>query len=287
MSIIKELETYVENSPNQYSSFILASAGGLHDKFRNRKEGIAGSYSEVKLFKKLIHYFFQILIYGFKVFNSNEYKQYKYLMKKLNRQMDEGVFRHIFTLKTLNMYNVIKNKVCVIGDGQLNSVGGFLNLEKNNLQVYSINLVEVLIHDYLSIKENNLLDDRYIKVVNKKEDLKDKNIKLFLIDASNCELLKDENIDLFINIASMQEMTISFVKRYFDVIKSNKSYFYCCNRKIKKLPDGEELIFDEYPWGDTQFIFKEKCQWHKKYYDSKFPYIKNHKEETLHALVKY
>ena len=91
------------------------------------------------------------------------------------------------------MYNVIKNKVCVIGDGQLNSVGG-LNLEKNNLQVYSINLVEVLIHDYLSIKENNLLDDRYIKVVNKKEDLKDKKIKLFLIDASNCELLKDENI---------------------------------------------------------------------------------------------
>jgi len=286
MNIVNELEKYVKDSKNQYSSFIEASRGAMHN-YKNRKEGIGGSYSEIKLLKKPIHYLFQILIYGFQIFKTKEYKIYKNLFQKLKRQMDESVFRHIFTLKMLNEYSLIKNKVCVIGDGQLNCIGGLINLKKPNLQIYSINLAEMLIHDYLSLKHNNLLDDQLIKVVNKEEDLYDNKIKLFLIDASNWKLLKNKDIDLFINIASMQEMTKTFVNNYFNVIKSNNSYFYCCNRKYKQLPDGEELIFNEYPWGEGEIIFKEICEWHKKYYDSKFPYIKNHNEEILHALVKF
>ncbi len=287
MSILTELEQYIENSPNQYSSFIRPSNGQLEENFMNRKEPVGGSYTEVKFFKKYLHLFFQVLIYGLKIFNTKEFKIYRNLFKQLNRQIDEGVIRHIFTLKILNDYQLINNKICVIGDGQLNFVGGLLKINNKNLKIYSINLVEMLIHDYLSIKEKKLLEDKYIKVVNKKEDLEDNNVKLFLIDASKCELLKNIGINLFVNIASMQEMTLSFVSKYFDIIKSNKSHFYCCNRKYKKLPGGEELIFNEYPWGDGTFIFKEKCKWHDRYYESKFPYIKKHYGEHLHALIKY
>ena len=153
MSILTELEQYIENSPSQYSSFIRPSKGQLEENFMNRKEPVGASYTEVKFFKKYLHLFFQVLIYGLKIFNTKEFKIYRNLFKQLNRQIDEGVIRHIFTLKILNDYLLIQNKICVIGDGT--------------------------------------------------------------------------------------------------------------------------------------FIFKEKCKWHDRYYESKFPYIKKHYGEHLHALIKY
>ena len=43
-----------------------------------------------------------------------------------------------------------------------------------------------------------------------------------------------------------------------DIIKNNKSLFYCCNRENKKLYDGNEIIFDKYPWGKGKLIYEHK-----------------------------
>ena len=101
------------------------------------------------------------------------------------------------------------------------------------------------------------------------------------------KVLKNKNINLFINIASMQEMKTETVDDYFQVIKSNSAYFYCCNSEYKKLIGGEELIFDQYPWGDCKTIVSERCPWYKQFYSPKYPFIINKENIVKQALVKY
>ena len=89
-----------------------------------------------------------------------------------------------------------------------------------DIKIYSINLTEVLIHDYLMIRKTNLIDDESITVVNNEKDLENHDKKLFLIDASKNHLLKNKNINLFVNIASMQEMNTKTIEDYFQIIKA-------------------------------------------------------------------
>jgi len=85
----------------------------------------------------------------------------------------------------------------------------------------------------------------------------------------------------------MQEMNFKNIEHYFQIIKSNSAYFYCCNREYKKLIGGEELIFNQYPWGNCKKIVLEDCSWHKKYYEFKQPFIHKYNGNVKHALVKY
>ena len=101
-----------------------------------------------------------------------------------------------------------------------------------------------------------------------------KNKKLILIPSHLKKNLLNKQIDLFVNIASFQEMTTNEVENYFEIIKSNNSLFYCCNREYKKLDSGEELYCENYPWGEAKFYFNENCPWHQKYYCSKFKKVR-------------
>ena len=85
----------------------------------------------------------------------------------------------------------------------------------------------------------------------------------------------------------MQEMKPETVDDYFQVIKSNSAYFYCCNREYKKLIGGEELIFTQYPWGNCKRILLEDCFWYRKHLDPKPPFIIKPDGNVKHALVKY
>ena len=246
-----------------------------------------GDYTKIKLHKILIHILFLRLIFGNKIYKTKEYHLFKKLCHMQNRQLDVDVMRHAFTFNFLNRYNLLKNNICIIGDGKANFVGGLLTMNKKDIKIFSINLTEVLIHDYLFIRDINLIDDDSIIVVNHEKDLENPNKKLFLIDASNAHFLKNKNINLFINIVSMQEMKPDTVEDYFQIIKSNSAYFYCENRKYKKLIGGEELIFSQYPWGNCKTIISGDCPWHKKYYDSQPPFIKKMEGPIKHALVKY
>ena len=112
--------------------------------------------------------------------------------------------------------------------------------------------------DLLLLEKQNSINKNEVGVassINQFDDLlKNKDIKLILISAQNSHYLVDKKISLFVNIASFQEMTLETINEYFDIIKSNNSYFYCCNRVYKKLFDGEVLEFAKYNWGNARII---------------------------------
>ena len=256
--ILKELEVYLSQSDDQKSShwkYILDKV----DYYNTYGDFGLGGHAKIKLTKKPIHNLFQRLIIGNKFFKTKEHHLFKKLCHITNRQLDLDAIKHALTFNLLNKYNLLNNNICVIGDGKANCVGGLLIMNQKDIKIFSINLAEVLIHDYLFIRDINLIDDDSIIVVNHEKDLENPNKKLFLIDASNAHFLKNKNINLFINISSMQEMKTETVDDYFQVIKSNSAYFYCCNREHKKLIGGEKLIFNQYPWDDCKIIMWEDC----------------------------
>ena len=101
-----------------------------------------------------------------KLFNSHIYKMYKKNYDKFNRQIDYHVAKHILMLGLVENISKIQKKICVIGDGKLNFLLG-ANLLNSNSQLFYINLPEVLINDYLVMKEMKFLDGEKIEVIEK------------------------------------------------------------------------------------------------------------------------
>ncbi|PPR43217.1 MAG: hypothetical protein CFH21_00865 [Alphaproteobacteria bacterium MarineAlpha5_Bin11] len=290
--IQKKLEKYIKTSDPQKSSHWADNLKDANFKDIEKSFGFGETMKKRVLISPII-FILQRLTYGWSIFVSKKYPLFKKFCDLQNKFIDNDVIRHIFTFNLLSKHNLLKGNICVIGDGKANFVGGLL-LENKKVKIFSINLTEVLIHDYLILKKANLIKDKEICVVTNKKDLYEKNKKLFLIDASNLQKLENIKIDLFVNIASMQEMKTETIESYFKVIKKQNSYFYCCNRERKKLVGGEELIFENYPWGNSKIIFYEDCPWHKKFYSFNSlrdifnpPYIVEYNGNVKHKLVKY
>ena len=286
MSILQKLNNYLKKSNNYKSSFWLNRLDD--EKYLDTKKFLGfGSFTNKNLVSNLAHKFFQSKIYGNEVFETEEYKKYKNFFKKQNRVINIDNIQHVFFFKKIR--ENIKKKIssaCVIGDGKINFLSGMLSIYPE-AKIYSINLSEVLIHDYLLLKKYNILNEESICVVEKEEDLLKPEIKLFLIPPDNSEVLKNNRIDLFVNFSSFQEMKFSDIENYFDIVKSNKSYLYTCNRYHKILPAGEVLNFNDYPWGDGSKIFFEKCEWISKYYSFKYPFFYNYDGDHWHCLISY
>ena len=286
MSILQKLNNYLKKSNNYKSSFWLNRLDD--EKYLDTKKFLGfGSFTNKNLVSDLAHKFFQSKIYGNEVFETEEYKKYKNFFKKQNRIINIDNIQHVFFFKKIRE-NIRKkiNSACVIGDGKINFLSGMLSIYPE-AKIYSINLSEVLIHDYLLLKKYNILNEESICVVEKEEDLLKPEIKLFLIPPDNSEVLKNNRIDLFVNFSSFQEMKFSDIENYFDIVKSNKSYLYTCNRYHKILPAGEVLNFNDYPWGDGSKIFFEKCEWISKYYSFKYPFFYNYDGDHWHCLISY
>ena len=286
MSILQKLNNYLKKSNNYKSSFWLNRLDD--EKYLDTKKFLGfGSFTNNNLVSNLAHKFFQSRIYGNEVFETEEYKKYKNFFKKQNRVINIDNIQHVFFFKKIRE-NIRKkiNSACVIGDGKINFLSGMLSIYPE-AKIYSINLSEVLIHDYLLLKKYNILNEESICVVEKEEDLLKPEIKLFLIPPDNAEVLKNNRIDLFVNFSSFQEMKFSDIENYFDIVKSNKSYLYTCNRYHKILPAGEVLNFNDYPWGDGSKIFFEKCEWISKYYSFKYPFFYNYDGDHWHCLISY
>jgi len=125
-----------------------------------------------------------------------------------------------------------------------------------------------------------------IKLVESENDTLD-NKQLYIIPSNLKGFLRNKKIDLFINIVSFQEMTVDEIRNYFEIILQEKSKLYCCNREYTKLPGGEEICFNEYPWnGYTKKHFWEECPWHIKYYTFKPPFIFRY-PKIMHCLVSF
>ena len=284
-SILDKLEKFIEfdnkNKSSHWNLYLNSNAN-----YKNPFESFGfGSYSKKTLFKSFLHYIFSILIFGNNIFKSETYKNYKIVFDKSKRQITIDTIRHIFTFDLLKSINPPSN-VCVIGDGKCNFVIGNL-LTFPNSRIFSINLSQTLINDYLILKEMKILDDTEIQIIENEHDAILENKKLILIPSHLKEFLLNKDIDLFVNIASFQEMTIDEIENYFRIIKSNNPLFYCCNREYKKLVGGEESYFDNYPWGNITKKFNEDCPWHQKFYQVKYPFIKKYDGNIKHCLIDY
>ena len=96
-------------------------------------------------------------------------------------------------------------------------------------------------------------------------------------------------VSLFINIASMQEMDMAVIQKYFSIMRTStvESYFYCCNRENKTLPDDSVICFSDYPWDEKErIIIDEPCSWHQQYPSNFPPFRRNFDGTHLHRLIK-
>ena len=125
------------------------------------------------------------------------------------------------------------------------------------------------------MKEMKFLDGEKIEVIENLDTVNYSNkTKLYLIPASQALFCKNLEIDFFFNSHSMQEMTYDEIKKYFDIIKSNKAFFYCNNREVKPGQVGDEdYFFEKMPWGNNEFLFKETCPINTKYYNFRYPFV--------------
>jgi len=190
-----------------------------------------------------------------------------------SRSLDVCVIRHVYTFMYLERFGLLgKDKIaCVIGDGQANFVSLALKADSFK-KVISINLTEVLLSD-LDMVERLGLEKGELGLAKTQLELltmlSQPNIRLVMIRAADAGVIRDAGIDLFVNIVSFQEMNTELVGRYFDLIKSNSSWLYCCNREHKELYGGEILEFYSYPWEGSVIELDEICPWHEYFYDFK------------------
>jgi hypothetical protein len=87
----------------------------------------------------------------------------------------------------------------------------------------------------------------------------------------------------------MQEMNYEAITSYFNVIRNQNTttWFYCCNRVSKTLPDGSVINFSEYGWNTSdQVIVDELCPWHQRFPINRPPFSSKFDGPIKHRLIK-
>ena len=290
MKIISQLENYLSGSKNHMSNYGMRHLyNANYNSITNEMQ--SGFFDELTFYKKIKVFFYNLLIkkiFGKDINNNSFIKNYKKLCKEQHRLFDISLIIHSIVFEMLQNYNLLNEKICTIGDGKANFVTGCLFLKENPIKIYSVNLPQALIQDYIIINKFNLIEDKLIKVVNTEEDLLDKNIKLFLIPVQNKFFLKKKNINLFVNMASFQEMPANETNDYFDIIKTNKAFLYCLNREEKTMYDGTTFRYKDYHFHLAEkIIFEEEAKFYRYYYNLRLPFIHRKKGKMLHTLAKF
>tara|TARA_E500000178_G_C16874031_1_gene685826 strand:+ start:120 stop:995 length:876 start_codon:yes stop_codon:yes gene_type:complete len=285
---IKILEKYLVNSENNMSAYgkehLLNK--NFYDIYNPLNSGTFEKLDTKTQIKFYLSFIFRLMLYKNELF-TKFYKIYKKLAKKQNRLLNFDLIRHAIVLRILNENNVLKGNVCTIGDGKATFVSGLLENPKIN-KIFSINLPQALIQDYLIIKKYNLIDLNLIKIVERDEDIDDSH-KLFLIPAENKKMLIKKDINLFVNKASFQEMPITETHAYLDIIKTNQSYLYSLNREEKKMYDGEIINYYDFKIREksNKIIFEEQADFYKYFYSLKFPFIHKKQSKIISTLAKF
>ena len=258
-----------------------------------RKYGF-GNLEPNTLVRKFYHNFFLRILFKQFLFSTKWYKLFKEISKTQNKVINFDGFRHICVFELLDtfIFNEIQiDNICVIGDGRCNFVSPCFK-SKAFKKIVSVNLTETLLCDLIILENDDtiIIDD--IAVATSENDfdilMNNEKVKIILVPASKSNMLYNKKIQMFVNMVSFQEISMKNIQTYFDIIKSNKSYFYCMNRKHKELPDGEIIEFEKYPWGNPEsIIIDELCPWCQRYYGQKFPFIFKLDGVIQHRLVKY
>lgn len=107
--------------------------------------------------------------------------------------------------------------------------------------------------------------------------------------AEDLEIMEDARIKLIVNVASMQEMNNDTIQRYFEYIRRHAvpdNLFYCCNRKFKKLPDGEITEIYKYPWDvSDRHLIDGHCDFFRYYWSWRPPFVVYFDGPVFHRLT--
>jgi hypothetical protein len=339
--IINNLKKYIIDSDAYMSAY--GKKHILNLDYNNITLGNnSGTYENLNFFKKIKSYFYfiqEIIIFKSIIFNNIFIKEYKKLCKTQNRLFNYDLIIHSIVLDILYQRKLLRDNICIIGDGKANFLSGLLLInkfqnyykldhhtftdnqtevridteqekkgERNEVElkiknskvhtklknfrsiqkIYSVNLPQSLIQDYLVIKKNNLIEDSRIKVVNTEDDLINDQTVLFLIPAKNKFLLKNKNINLFVSMFSFQEMPLSETLNYLDIIKLNKAWLYSLNREQKQMYDGIKINYQDFEISKkSKLIFEEEAKFVKYYYNLRFPFFYKKKGKVIHSLAKF
>ena len=277
--LIKEIKETNLNKSSHWEGYLPDDWNYLNH-FENN--GFGGFIKKSPL--NYIHNLLTKIIFGDEVFKNKSYYAHKSIFDEIDRYINIDTIRHILTFEKIREH-LNPKIICIIGDGKVNGVLS-AHLTFPSAKIYSVNLSEVLINDYIILDRMNIDIKKSVALA---EDINffDNKKKLTLVPSSLKEVLLNKSIELFINIASFQEMTKIEINNYFEIIKNNKSKLYCCNREYKKLPNGEEIIFEKYPFAGSKRIFWENCPWHQKFYSLKPPFIRNYDGNHKHCLVDF
>lgn len=288
-SNIENLKKYLENSKKNMSSF--GKELILKANFQNievdMNSGTFIKLDRIKKIKSFLSIIPQLIIFKSIMFKNSFVKKYKLVCKKQNRMFNYDLIIHSIVLETLKKENFLRGNICVIGDGKANFIHGIID-NHHIKKIYSVNLPQSLIQDYIILKQYKTVDTKLIKIVNNNEDLLDKNCKIFLIPAENKELLKNKNINLFVNMFSFQEMPLSETKKYIEIAKSNFAHLYSLNREEKVMLDGDKINYYDYGLQKNgKVIFEIEANFVKKYYNLTFPFIHNKRGKVISSLTSF
>ena len=69
--------------------------------------------------------------------------------------------------------------------------------------------------------------------------------------------------------------------------QTQDTWFYCCNRDSKELPDGNVIDFSKYPWSKEDYlIVNGLCPWAQGCPINKPPFYRNFDGPVQHRLIK-
>lgn len=210
------------------------------------------------------------------------------LVRVQGRVMSYNCVKQALCLNAVEKYGLdfYGKRVAIIGDGN-GYLGMLLKTLYPNVKISQINLAKVLMFDLIFTSQLSNLDE--VSVVLNSEDYR-QTADFNFIPAEEVSAIHLSDVDFFFNIASMQEMDIRVINSYFELIRSQnlkKTYFYCCNRVSKKLPDGTVVSFDDYPWLETdKVVFDEVCDWYSEFPISRPPFVKEFDGKHKHRLIE-
>lgn len=202
------------------------------------------------------------------------------IAERQGRQFTYDMLRQCFTLALLRHHLDLRPAdECnlVIGDGY-GVMSALLLLHAPQRKTIVANLTKPLMLDLVYIRQ--AVPSVRFALVSEPDELPraldDPYIQLIAVRADDVLSIARAPIGLAVNIVSMQEMDPPVIDSYFDILRHNKAKqtaFYCCNKLYKRLSDGTELKFNDYPWrnGDT-VVHDSVCPWSQWYYDMKPPF---------------
>lgn len=265
-------------------------------------EGFGSNESQYKGLRKIVNHLFQIpfrrmgeKFSDFGVIDNVA----KDILSMNNKAYSLDILRQVISLSYLKDRGVVKDGglSCVIGDGFATMTSLLLKCSRQS--VVLVNLAKTLLMDLWQLKLvlGAKFNTDLAFIQNKKDmleilSLTKKRPLVIAVEAENHHLIQECPIDLTINIASMQEMNPEVIAEYFTDIsiasKKHNSFFYCCNRKTKVLPDGTVVNFEDYPWHlSSKVLDDELCPWHQKYYSFRPPFYHDYDGIHKHRLIEF